>query len=59
MVVDFRFKTGRIDCGTSPSTNELYAFPSPFLNNQDLVGFFRDKYGFNAAQTAAIMGKHI
>ena len=33
------FKTGRVDCDTSPSTEVVHEFPEPHMNHDELFTF--------------------
>ena len=60
------FKTGRSDCVPSCTGANDYPFctsahenhPSPNGNGEETVKFFKNNFGFNGRETAALMGVH-
>ena len=60
------FKTGRSDCVSSCTGDNAYPFcttneeihPNPNGNGSETVEFFKDNFGFNPKQAAALMGAH-
>ena len=60
------FRTGRSDCVPSCTGPDDYPFcttnkevhPSPTGNGTQTVQFFKDNFGFNPRQSAALMGVH-
>ena len=56
-VLPHRFHTGRVDCQTSPWTNDLWEFPSALGDNEHIVDFFNDQFGFDEKESAAILGR--
>jgi len=52
------FKTGRVDCSTSPNTDVDVGLPSAHLDYTGLINYFRQEFGFSADETVALMGVH-
>ena len=52
------FKSGRVDCDTSPTTTVDVGLPSSHLNYTGLISFFKDEFDFTADETVALMGVH-
>ena len=52
------FSPGRVDCGSSPTTNEVHTFPHPHMNNAELFAYFDTHFNFSPEQTTSLMGAH-
>ena len=63
---EINFKTGRSDCVPSCSGANDFPFctsvheihPNPNGNGEETVRFFKDNFGFNPRESAALMGVH-
>ena len=53
-----RFYGGRVDCPTSPWSNNLWEFPSALGDNEHIVDFFKNQFDFDEKETAAILGMY-
>jgi len=58
------FKTGRSDCVSNCNNDQPFCtenqeiHPSPVGNGDQTLSFFKDNFGFNGREVAAIMGVH-
>ena len=49
--LDIEFKGGRVDCPTSPSTDENHEFPHPNMNRNDMMNWFKNNdHGFGMTE---------
>ncbi len=49
---------GRVDCPTSPNSNDKPDFPHTMMKPADMFAYFQTHFQFNAAETVALMGAH-
>ena len=56
--LDMTFQWGRQDCATSPTTATNYTFPNPLMSSSEMFDYFNNMFGFDTAQTVALMGAH-
>lgn len=50
------FTTGRVDCPTSPTTDEVLLYPSALWNTEQVVDYFNETFGLFPDETVAVMG---
>lgn len=55
---NLKFQYGRIDCPSSPYSEEHLLYPSPNFDYQGVVSYFETEFGFTANETVALMGVH-
>ena len=54
----FNFKGGRVDCPTSPLTEDIYPFPDPSMQREEMMEFFADPvngFGFTENEVRLII----
>ena len=45
-VPDITFQYGRVDCDTSPTTTEVFEFPTVESNGTTMFSYFSDHFGY-------------
>ncbi len=51
-VPKIKFETGRVDCPTSPRSNEVQEFPSADMDSEEMFGYMESHFGFTKRQVS-------
>ena len=56
--VKFKFRYGRCDCQTSPTTNVDRTFPGGEFGYDEVMDYLNEEFGLNQREVVALMGAH-